>query len=87
MAHPRNRFTEQPERENQDPAKLFDMLEAPEQQSSLQAAMLDFVAQQLGTVGKSAMADLAPQFGNAAIAAASSGWARCWHKSEASNPA
>lgn len=86
MAHPSNRFTETipPECVNDDPARLFTMPEEAEQSPSLQAAVLDAVAQQLGSVGKSALADLAPQIGNAAIAAASSRWASCWHKPEAS---
>lgn len=87
MAHPSNRFTEtiQPEREDEDPAKLFDMLDEAEQQPSLQTAVLNAVAEQLGAVGKSAMADLAPQVGNAAVAAASSRWANCWQKSGTSS--
>lgn len=87
MAHPSNRFTGtiQPERENEDPAQLFDMIEETEQQPSLQTVVLNAVAEQLGAVGKSAVADLAPQIGNAAIAAATRRWANCWQKSESSS--
>lgn len=74
MAHPSNHFTQtlQPECENHDPAKLFNILEDAERGMPLQATVLDGVAQQLGAAGKSAMAEWAPQIGSAAMAAASS---------------
>lgn len=82
MAHPSNHFTQtlQPENENQDPAKLFDILEGAEQVAPLQAAVLDGVAQQLGAAGKSAVAEWAPQLTHAAIGCASSRWASYWQK-------
>ena len=98
MAHPSNHFTEtiQPERENQDPAKLFDILEDAERGTPLQATVLDGVAQQLGAASKSAMAEWAPQIGSAAMAAASSHgsaamaaassrWASYWQKPASSS--
>lgn len=98
MAHPKNHFTEtlQPECENQDSAKLFNILDDAERGLPLQATVLDGVAQQLGAAGKSAMAEWAPQIGSAAMAAASTHgsaaitaasrrWASYWHKPAASS--
>ena len=98
MAHPSNHFTQtlQPECENQDPAKLFNILDDAERGMPLPATVLDGVAQQLGAAGKSAMAEWAPQIGSAAMAAASSHgsaavtaassrWASYWHKPAASS--
>ena len=82
MAHPSNHFTEtlQSESENSDPVKLFDIIGDAERGKPVYAAVLDSVAQQLGGAGKSAMAEWAPQIGNAAWAAANSQWSRYWHK-------
>ena len=87
MAHPRNHFAEtlQPESENPDPVKLFDTVGDAERGKPAHAAVLDSFAQQLGAAGKSAMAEWAPQIGNAAMAAASSQWSRYWHKTPVSN--
>ncbi len=89
MDHPKNHFSQtlQPEAEDQDPSKLFDIAGDAQQAAPIHTALLDGVAHQVGTAGKAAMSEWAPQIGNAAMAAASSRWSSYWQKAPASSSA
>lgn len=82
MDHPKNQFSKtiQPESGDEDPAKLFDTAADAEQPVAVHAALLDGVAHQLGSAGKTAISEWAPQVGTAALAAASSRWSTYWQK-------
>ena len=75
----------QPEAEGIDLAKLFDIAADAQQTSSAHLAVLDDIAHQLGTAGKSVISEWAPGVGNAAMAAASRQWSSYWKPANASS--
>ena len=90
LDHPKNHFSQtplQPENEDQDPAKLFDIAAHAHQAAPVHAALLDGVAHRLGSAGKAAMSEWAPQVGTAAMAAASSRWSSYWQKAPTTSSA
>ena len=89
LDHPKNHFSQtlQPEIEDQDPAKLFDITADAHQAAPVHAALLDGVAHKFGSAGKAAMSEWAPQVGTAAMAAASSRWSSYWHKAPSNSSA
>ena len=87
MDHPQNQFEQTVQHESEDhvSSKLFDIAADAQQSSPAHLAVLDGVAHQLGTAGKSVISDWAPELGNAAMAAASSRWASYWRPTGASS--
>ena len=77
--------TLQPEAEGIDLAKLFDAAADAQQTSSAHMAVLDDMAHQLGTAGKSVISEWAPGVSNAAMAAASRQWSSYWRPANASS--